>query len=227
MDINVLFLGKCKYKRALEIQYQLLEKRQNKEIGDTLILVEHPPVITMGRRAESTNIVGPSPLLKEEGIEIFEANRGGDVTYHGPGQLVGYPIVDIRSFPIGIRDFVGKLEEIFIKLLKNEFNIEAGREEEHTGVWIEGEKIVAIGLAVKRGVTMHGFAFNINTKLEHFRFIIPCGITDKGVTSIEKLKGTTINFDEAVKLIPKYYSKEFGYKNINIVDIESLQLEVM
>jgi len=220
MNLNVIFLGKCDYKKALEIQYHILDKRQKGEMGDTLILVEHPPVLTKGRHAEESNIVVSEEYLKNMGIDVYEINRGGDVTYHGDGQIVGYPIIDLRNIRIGIKDFVRKLEELFIQLLKDRFDIDAERDPLHTGVWVGKDKITAIGLEVKKGVTMHGFAFNVNTILEHFQFIVPCGITDKGVTSIEKLKGEKVDLYDINQLIPEYFSKIFKYNGYTELDFQ-------
>lgn len=214
MDLNIMSLGRCKYEKALDIQYDTLEKRQNGEIENTLILVEHPPVITLGRRAEESNIIVSEKLLEEKGIEVFQTNRGGDVTYHGDGQIVGYPIFNLRESKIEIKTFVRNIEEVFIRLLRDKYNIEAGRQEKHTGVWVGNDKIVAIGLAVKRGVTMHGFAFNVNTNLDHFELIVPCGIQDKGVTSIENILGKAVDFDEANKYVMEYFTEIFRWKNI-------------
>lgn len=222
MKLNVLFLGKCDYDKALEIQYKVLEKRQNDEIADTLILVEHPPVITIGRNGKESNIVASPEYLKSQGITVFETNRGGDVTYHGPGQIVGYPIVKLNSLGIGVRDFVSGLEEVFIKLLKDKYNIEAGRDTENTGVWVGNEKITAIGLAIKRGVTMHGFAFNVNSILQHFMLIVPCGIVGKGVTSIEKLTSKKADFEEMNKEVLEYFCKVFSYEGYEVFDINNL-----
>ena len=218
MRLNILFLGKCEYRKALEIQYKLLEKRQKGEIEDTLIIVEHPPVITLGNQAEKSNIIVSEEYLKQQLIDIIETNRGGDVTYHGDGQIVGYPIIDIKNSKIGVRDFVNGLEEVFIQLLKEEFGIDAGRSPGHTGVWIGNNKILAIGLAVKRGVTMHGFAFNVNTNLEHFNFIVPCGITDKGVTSVEKILGKAYSIDEMNKKVVDYFVRVFNYQGFDIIE---------
>ena len=218
MMLKVLFLGKCEYREALEIQYKLLEKRQKGEIEDTLIIVEHPSVITLGNQAEKSNIIASEEYLKQQGIDIIETNRGGDVTYHGDGQIVGYPIVDIQNSKIGIRDFVKGLEEVFIQLLQQEFGIDSERVSKHTGVWIGNSKILAIGLAVKRGVTMHGFAFNVNTNLQHFDFIVPCGITGKGVTSVEKIIGKTYNIDEMNKKVVDYFVKVFNYQGFDIME---------
>ncbi len=220
MKLRVLFLGKCEYQRALELQYELLEQRQRGEIADTLIIVEHPPVITLGNQAKETNIIASKEYLQGHGIDLVQTNRGGDVTYHGEGQIVGYPIVDIKNSKIGIRNFVRGLEEIFIRILKDKFEIDAERNCQHTGVWIGNDKILAIGLAVKRGVTMHGFAFNVNTNLEDFKYIVPCGISDKGVTSIEKLTGKTFDIDEMNRLAVDYFVKIFGFKEVETLELK-------
>jgi lipoyl(octanoyl) transferase len=214
MKLNILLLGRCEYEKALNIQYDILKKRQESIIEDTLILVEHPPVITLGRHAEKSHILATEKYFNKNGIKLFETNRGGDVTYHGDGQIVGYPIFDIKKSNMGIREFVRNLEEVFITLLKEKFNITAGRDTEHTGVWVGDKKIVAIGLAVKRGVTMHGFAFNINTNMDHFKYIVPCGIANKGVTSVKQLLGTSVDFQNINKLIPEYFCKIFHYDEI-------------
>lgn len=211
MKLNVLHLGRCDYKEAWDVQHDILEKRQKGEIGDTLILVEHPPVITLGRNAIESNVVVPEKYLKDNGIGVFHIERGGDVTYHGPGQIVGYPIVGLRDKGIGIREFVERLENIFIKMLKKNYDIDSGINPEFPGVWVGSNKITAIGLAVKRGVTMHGFAFNVNTNLEHFKLIVPCGISGKGVTSLQRITGNDIDFDNANKMVLDYFYKTFDY----------------
>lgn len=213
MDINVVDLGRLEYGKALELQEKLLYMRQNGEVGDTLLLVEHEPVLTLGRRGEYSNILLPTEELKTAGVGIFEVNRGGDVTYHGPGQIVGYPIMDLNDQGRDIKEFVWKIEEIFIRLLKEDFAIVACRDEKkYTGVWVGNEKITAIGIAVKRWVTMHGFAFNVNTELEHFKWINPCGITDKGVTSLQKLTGKPLDYDELKERVVFYFSQVFDLK---------------
>jgi lipoyl(octanoyl) transferase len=215
MKLNVLRLGRCDYKKAWDIQHDILEKRQKGELGDTLILVEHPPVITLGRNAIESNVVVPEKYLKDNGIGIYNIERGGDVTYHGPGQIVGYPIVGLRDKGIGIREFVERLENTFITLLKENYDIDSGINPEFPGVWVGSNKIVAIGLAVKRGVTMHGFAFNVNTNLEHFKLIVPCGISgDKGVTSLQRITGNDIDFDNANNIVLDYFYKTFEYDGL-------------
>lgn len=222
MKLNILFLGKCDYGKALDIQYDILEKRQKGEIGDILIIVEHPPVITLGKHAIESNIIASKDYLKSQGVSLHKTNRGGDVTYHGDGQIVGYPIVNLREKGVGIKKFVHRMEEAFINLLSDKFNIEAKKDDKHTGVWVEDKKIVAIGLAVKRGVTMHGFAFNVNTNLDHFNLIVPCGISDKGVVSIEKITKQPIDFNEVNKLTVEYLCKGFEYSGYEIVDMKNI-----
>lgn len=212
MKLNVMNLGRYDYKKAWQIQHDILEKRQKNETGDTLILVEHPPVITLGRHAVESNVVVPEEYLRENGIGVYNIERGGDVTYHGPGQIVGYPIVSLRDKGIGIREFVERLEKTFIGLLKDNYGIDSGINPEFPGVWVGNDKITAIGLAVKRGVTMHGFAFNVNTNLEHFKLILPCGIVGKGVTSLKRITGREIDFEYANKMVLECFIKSFEYE---------------
>lgn len=210
MDINVVYLGKKDYQETLIIQERLLLMRQQEKIIDTLILVEHPPVLTLGRRGEYTNIVASKEVLEKQGIYIYEVNRGGDVTYHGPGQLVGYPIFDLNHYDRDIKSFVTRIEQVIINLLKNEYGIEAYiKDKKYTGVWVNEKKITAIGIAVKRWVTMHGFAFNINTNLEHYHWINPCGITDKGVTSLQELLGRSLDLEKVNLRVIHHFCQVF------------------
>ncbi len=217
MDLNILSLGRCKYENTLAVQHDILEKRQKGKISDTLIIVEHPPVITLGRHAVQSNIVASEEYLNSQGVSVYQTDRGGDVTYHGYGQIVGYPIVNLRDKKTGIKKFVGNIENTFIDLLKNEFGIKAGKNDEHTGVWVGDEKIVAIGLSIKQRVTMHGFAFNVNTNLDHFKLIVPCGIVDKGVTSVEKITGVTADFENINKLTIDYICKNLDYDGYKMI----------
>jgi lipoate-protein ligase B len=204
--LNIVILGKTEYKEALDLQERIFELRQQGKISDTLLLLEHPSVITLGKRGVYSNIIVPKEELAEKGISIYEVSRGGDVTYHGPGQIVGYPIVNLKEMNKGVKDFVWGVEEVFIQLLKNEFKITACRDtEKYTGVWVDNEKITAIGIAVKHWITMHGFAFNVNTELEYFRLINPCGITDRGVTSLEKLLGRPQDLNNLIEMVLTYF----------------------
>lgn len=211
MKLNVCRLGRIGYGEALALQEKLVALRQQGRIADTLLLLEHPPVITLGVRGDEANILLPQEKLREMGVEIHRVGRGGDVTYHGPGQIVGYPIVDLREQGRDIKRFVWNVEEVFIRLLGERFGIKADREEKkYTGVWVGGDKITAIGIAVKSWVTMHGFAFNVNTDLTHFRWINPCGLLDRGVTSLEKLLGRNMDFDEMNGIVAEYFASVFG-----------------
>jgi lipoyl(octanoyl) transferase len=209
-QLDVVHAGFLDYRSSLDLQERTLRDRLDGKIPDTLILVEHPPVLTLGRRGERSNILVLPEELAEKGVDVFEVNRGGDVTYHGPGQIVGYPVMDLKAKGGDIKGYVWGVEEVFIRLLSREFGITAYREEKkYTGVWVGTEKITAIGIAVKNMVTMHGFAFNVNTDLGHFRWINPCGITDKGVTSVEKLLGRKMDFASMNELVVKYFREVF------------------
>lgn len=210
MKLNIVRLGRMDYADALTIQEKLLDLRQSSLIDDTLLLVEHPPVLTLGARGDSANILLPEDERKALGVSVYRVNRGGDVTYHGPGQIVGYPIMDLNGYGKDIKRFVWAVEETFIRLLHEQFDIRAEREEKkYTGVWVGDTKITAIGIAVKKWVTMHGFAFNVNTDLSHFTWINPCGITDRGVTSLEKLLGAPQDYDALNDLVAEYFAGVF------------------
>ncbi|HEX4603524.1 MAG TPA: lipoyl(octanoyl) transferase LipB [Candidatus Angelobacter sp.] len=188
--INVLYLGRVDYSIALELQQTLVQLVKDKRTAHTLLLLEHPPVITMGRNAGAQNIVASRELLAQNGVELHEANRGGDVTFHGPGQLVGYPIFDLRAFEprLGAVEFVRKLEETLIRTC-GDLGVVTERIPGLTGVWTQDAvpgKIAAIGVHISRAVTSHGFALNVNTNLDYFKLIVPCGIPDKPVTSLEQ-----------------------------------------
>lgn len=188
--INVLYLGRVEYSTALELQQTLVRLVKEGRISHTLLLLEHPPVITLGRNAGEQNIVASREFLVTNGVELHETDRGGDVTFHGPGQLVGYPIFDLRAFDprIGAVDFVRKLEEVLIRTC-GDLGVVTERIAGLTGVWTQNDppgKIAAIGVHISRAVTSHGFALNVNTNLDYFKLIVPCGISDKPVTSLEQ-----------------------------------------
>lgn len=201
------------YREALERQHQLHARRVAGEIPDTLWLLEHPPVITTGiRRNQEANIlIDPSVV----DAEIVETERGGEVTYHGPGQLVGYLFVSIENHGFRVRRFVESLEEAFILYLADAHGIKARHDDEHTGVWVGMDKITAIGIALRRRVTLHGFAFNVNTDLSHFDWIVPCGIADstRGVTSLEKLIGEKVDFKAAADGVAASIKSCLGYNS--------------
>jgi lipoyl(octanoyl) transferase len=197
MHINLLTLGRVPYAEALAIQQHVVAARKQNLVGDTLLLLEHPPVLTLGRNAHRSNVLVSDDLLAQRGVELHEINRGGDVTYHGPGQLIGYPIIDLRGdLPgkkgphLGPVDYVRLLEEVLIRTC-GDFGVMTQRICKLTGVWtlaggsIREKKIAAIGVHVSQGVTSHGFALNVTTDLRDFEWIVPCGITDRDVTSLE------------------------------------------
>lgn len=205
----VVKLGTVDYQMALELQLRLLRLRQQKVTEDILLLLEHPPVITAGVKGKESNILVNEEFLMAKNINVYRTNRGGDVTYHGPGQIVGYPILDLDYHGKDLNQYARRLEETFIRLLKEEYDICAARNPGYPGVWIGNDKIIAMGIAVKRWVTMHGFAFNVNTNLEHFRFINPCGLTGKGVTSLKKLLGSPQDLEMNMQHIIKHFSALF------------------
>jgi lipoyl(octanoyl) transferase len=192
MILNLLQLGRVPYAEGLELQRQLVEARHADRIGNTLVLLEHPPVLTLGRNASRAHILASNEFLAARGVEVHEINRGGDVTWHGPGQLVGYPTFDLRSYTprLGAVDFVRRMEEALIRAC-GDFGVPATRIPGRTGVWtlasgtILEKKVAAIGVHIARGITSHGFALNVNPDLRDFELIVPCGIADRAVTSLE------------------------------------------
>ncbi len=181
-------LGLIEYRDAYQLQKRLHCKRMRDEIPDILLLLEHPPIVTIGKSGTMNNILVSKEKLSEKGVSLFFSNRGGDATYHGPGQLVGYPIIDLAKRGRDLHRYVRDLEEVLIRTLKD-FNIDSGRDENHAGVWTDGEEIAAIGLNVKKWITMHGFALNVNPELEHFDLINPCGFLNRKATSMARVMG--------------------------------------
>lgn len=222
MDLQIVDLGHLDYAASLNRQYEYLAKVQGGNHPDSLLLVEHQPVITMGRHADASNVLGTPAELKAAGIDVYQVERGGDATYHGPGQIVGYPIVDIRKNHGGsIKRFVHNLEEVFIDLLDRKYGIQTGRSDVNAGVWYGDAKLVAIGLAVKQGVTFHGFAFNVNTILAHFDHIVPCGLKGKTVTSLERLLGQAQDIKAAKAAVVDSFAEIFGYNVLRPVSTSS------
>ena len=238
--ISVLQLGTLDYATALRLQEKLIALRKEDRVGDVLLLLEHTPVITLGRNAKSKNIVATPELLARRGIEVFECDRGGDVTFHGPGQLVAYPIFDLRGFPsenqnrrtMGVIEFVRGLEEVLIRTCA-EFGIATKRISGLTGVWTSerarssGEtfvdaKIAALGVHISRGVTSHGIALNVNTDLTFFDLIIPCGITSKPVTSIAKQLGREVPLQDVAHVLSRNFGAVFHSQMLWIDSIDAL-----
>jgi lipoyl(octanoyl) transferase len=253
--ISVLQLDAIDYATGLQLQQKLVDLRKDGLIGDVLLLLEHTPVITLGRNAKKSNVVAEPDLLAERGVELFDCDRGGDVTFHGPGQLVGYPIFDLRGFPaesghrktLGAIEYVRRLEEVLIRTCAD-FRIPAERVRGLTGAWTlsdteidggaagvplsrEGEsdpnmkeqaKIAAIGVHISRGVTSHGFALNVNTDLSFFDLIVPCGITDKPVTSMQKELGKSVALQDVAHSVARNFGSLFGSQVLWLETLDAL-----
>jgi lipoyl(octanoyl) transferase len=276
--ISVVQLGQVDYGEGLRLQRTLVERRKLGQVGDVLLLLEHSPVITLGRNAKAANVLASTEVLAARGVEVFECDRGGDVTFHGPGQLVGYPIFDLRgfsrqpsavsyqegpsnvaaeSFPswrktLGAVDYVRRLEEVLIRTC-GDFGIRTTRVAGLTGVWTEPDsvgpgsfgtaqdklrpgrggsetrrhtspeaKIAAIGVHISRSVTSHGFAFNVNPDLSYFDLIVPCGITAKAVTSMEKELGRELDLNEVAQAVSRNFGSVFGSETLWVETIDAL-----
>jgi lipoyl(octanoyl) transferase len=251
--ISVLQLGTLDYATGLRLQQKLIDLRKEGRIRDVLLLLEHTPVITLGRNAKQKNILASPEMLAKRGVEVFESDRGGDVTFHGPGQLVGYPIFDLRGLPsnepnrksLGAIEYVRKLEEVLIRTCVG-FGIPTERVAGLTGVWTQqkvaeqgsartGEsarphtsiagqeaKIAAIGVHISRGVTSHGFALNVNTNLDYFNLIIPCGITSKPVTSMAKELGEPLPLQEVAHAVSRNFGTVFASQILWLESLDAL-----
>jgi lipoyl(octanoyl) transferase len=193
--LEVRRLGRVPYQDALALQRALVEDRREGRVGDVLLLVEHPHVITLGTRRDlaRSNVLAAPARLAELGVELCDTGRGGDVTYHGPGQLVAYPILDLKPDRADVYNYVRNLEQVMIAVTRT-FGVEAGRIEGLTGAWVGGSKIGAIGVRISRWISSHGFAYNVNTDLEYFNLIVPCGIKDHGVTSLARELGRPVDW---------------------------------
>jgi lipoate-protein ligase B len=201
-------LGLVDYRKGLLLQERLLNSRKRGAISDVLLLLEHPSVFTIGRSGIVENIIVPEETLVKEGIPVFHTNRGGDVTYHGPGQLVGYPILNLREDGLTVHQYVWNLEEVVIRTLAD-FGIGGQRVSGRRGVWVREEKVCALGLRVSGEVSMHGFALNVNTNLKYFTYIIPCGITGVSITSVSKLLGHEVEIGEIQENLLRHFSQVF------------------
>jgi len=227
---NVIFedLGQIDYQKAWDYQENLFEKvvsaKQDNRVSETktptpnyLLFCEHPHVYTLGKSGKESNLLMNEDFLKSKGATFYRINRGGDITYHGPGQIVGYPIIDLDNFGLSIRTYIDKLEEVIIRSLKV-FGIEATRSPGATGVWLDVEKpakarkICAIGVRTSHWVSMHGFAFNVSTNLDYFNYIVPCGIVGKGVTTLEKELGKAVKMDEVKRVLLEKFGEVFGFE---------------
>lgn len=211
MICQVELPGVVDYGDGLRLQQERVVARKAGDIADTLILLEHPPVYTLGRNADRKNILFSPERLRHLRAGIFETDRGGDVTFHGPGQLVGYPILDLTQHRRDLAWYMRSLEEVFIRVAE-EFGINAGRADGARGVWVENDKLVAMGVHVSRWITSHGFAFNVNTDLRFFDWIVPCGLEGKGVTSLQKLLGRPVSMDRVIEQAIRQFGVVFGFE---------------
>jgi lipoyl(octanoyl) transferase len=238
MILNLIHLGRIDYTAGLDLQKKLVEARHAQRIGNTLLLLEHPPVLTLGRNSDRSNILASDEVLSSRGVEIHEINRGGDVTYHGPGQLVGYPILDLRSFSprLGAVEYVRLLEEALIRAC-GDFGVPAQRIAGRTGVWtlaggaIPEKKIAAIGVHIARGITSHGFALNVTTDLRDFDLIVPCGISDRSVTSLdlevdpENTLHPAPTMENAIHAVARHFGRVFKHQVLRLESLADLNLE--
>ena len=220
MLLQVEQLGLVDYASALALQKEKVEQRKAGTVPDTLLLLEHPHVYTLGRNASEINMLVSAEWLASRGAQVFRTDRGGDVTYHGPGQLVGYPILDLTQHRRDVSWYMRSLEEVFIRTAR-EFGIEAGRSEGAAGVWVGNDKLVAMGVHLSRWITSHGFAMNVNTDLRYFEWIVPCGLHGKGVTSLAKLLGHPVAMEMVTKRVVACFGEVFG-----IEVVESLRSKV-
>jgi len=205
----VLELGLIEYQEAYYLQRNLHRQRVEGKISDVLLLLEHLPTITIGKSGTLDNVLVSRERLAQEGMSLFFTDRGGDVTYHGPGQLVAYPIVDLRQRGKDLHCYVEKLEEVILRTLMD-FSIDGDRDECHPGVWVNEEEIAAIGLSLRKWVSMHGLALNINIDLEHFSFIHPCGFSDRRATSMSKILGSHVPMREAANSLISHFCEVFN-----------------
>ena len=208
-SIQVRLLGRIPYQEALTVQERLVRNRRDGLIPDQLLILEHPHVITLGSSSQEENLLLSPEERKAKGIELFEVGRGGDVTYHGPGQLVGYPILNLKPDRKDLHRYLRDLEEVLILLLSH-FGIASGREEGLTGVWVPQGKLAAIGVRISSGwITSHGFALNVDPDLDFFSSIIPCGIQDRSVTSMASILGRPLSLDEVTSELVRSFERVF------------------
>lgn len=207
------------YADALALQHRIVEARKRGALNDTLLLLEHPPVFTLGRNATEANIIATPEFLEQQGIQVFRVERGGDVTYHGPGQLVGYPILDLHNFRLDVGWFVRSLEEMLIRAVRD-FGIEGKRIDKLVGTWLDtpnGEaKIAQIGARIEQWITYHGFALNVDPNMAHFDLIVPCGIADKAVTSMRRVLNRPIEMHAVRERVAARFGEVFGAGMIEI-----------
>ena len=224
--LNICDLGFIDYKEAWDMQKQILALRSEKKIDDIFLLLEHPNTYTLGKVADRSHLVGTEDYLKDNKISVYDIDRGGDITYHGPGQIVGYPLIDLNDWHLDTHKYLRSLEEVIIKTCAH-FGLTGTRDPKYTGVWIENRKIAAIGIKVSRWITMHGFAFNVNTDLSLFNGIIPCGIHDKEVTSLNKELNKEFDIQEIKEILFRNFKEVYGYSTVNRMRKEILNSSLL
>lgn len=215
-EFDYIDLDFVDYNKAWDLQKDVFQLRTKDEIKDTFFLLEHPHTYTLGKVADKKNLISNEEFLKKYDIKVYDIDRGGDITYHGPGQIVGYPIIKLSDWKEDTHLYLRTLEQIIIDVCAD-YGLKTGRIEGLTGVWIEDRKIAAIGIKVSRWVTMHGFAFNINTDLNLFNGIIPCGITDKKVTSLQQELGTEVDIKEVKEKLVEKFKDAFDYDSYDVI----------
>ncbi len=220
-QLNYCNIDFIDYKEAWDLQKEVLELRLNSKVSDVLFLLEHPHTYTLGKVADKKNLVASQEYLDNNKISIYDIDRGGDITYHGPGQIVGYPIINLNEWQNDTHKYLRALEEVIIQTCAY-YGLKAGRVPKYTGVWLDNRKIAAIGIKVSRWITMHGFAFNVNTDLSLFSGIIPCGIKDKDVTSLQRELKKEITIDEVKTLLVKNFKEIFNYDEVKFLSKEEL-----
>jgi lipoyl(octanoyl) transferase len=220
-ELKYCDLGFIDYKEAWDLQKEIFSEKLSGKIEDVLFLLEHPNTYTLGKTADKQNLKSSEDYLRENHISVYDIDRGGDITYHGPGQIVGYPIIDLNNWYADAHKYLRALEEVIIKTC-TEYNLHCERNPKYTGVWINDKKIAAIGIKISRWITMHGFAFNVNTDLNLFNGIIPCGIQDKAVTSLKYELKRNIGISEVKQKLLNNFAEIFGYTDIKVERIENL-----
>ncbi len=208
MQCALYWLGQVEYREAYNIQKKLWSQKLNGQTADAMLLLSHPPTVTIGKSGKLDNLLLAREGLAREGISLFFTDRGGDITYHGPGQLVAYPVIDLRNRGKDVHRYIRDLEEVLIRTLAD-LTIEARRDDKHVGVWVGNDKIAAIGVRISRWVTTHGLALNVNTDLEHFSYINPCGILERGVTSISRVLSRNVPMDVVANGLVRHFSEVF------------------
>ncbi len=222
-QLDFINLGRIKYKQAWDLQKNFVKLRYQLEISDTLIVCEHDPVLTMGRGTDKNNLLVSKDILRKKSVDLFEIERGGDITFHGPGQIIMYPIIDLRNREKDTHKYLRDLESIVISAL-GELNLKASIKKGLTGIWVDDFKVGAIGVAVSKWITYHGLALNINTDLDYFKLINPCGITEYPVGSLSTLLKKPVSMADMSDLLTNHFINYFGYDQKIVKNLEQFEL---